>query len=169
MTTAVVMTGSVAVVAVMAIWGIRAATAPIKTDSAPPASASTGPTCSPADQTVSRYVRRADVTVSVYNAGKRSGRAQATLDLLQQAGFKPGAIGNAVAGTVVPRAEVRTTAQGDVSARLVAEALGPNTKVVVVTDTYGPGVDVFIGDRFNRLDRNAPAKIKLPTPIVTCK
>ncbi|MCW2755425.1 MAG: LytR family transcriptional regulator [Marmoricola sp.] len=168
LTTAVTLAGTAAVVVFMSIWGINAVTAPIKKDSSPAATPSTGPTCSAPNQTIVRYVRRSDVTVSVFNAGQHSGRAQATLNLLEHAGFKPGAIGNAAAGIVVSRAQVRTTIINDPKAKLVAEALGPQTKVVVDVTDYGPGIDVFIGDQFTKLARHAPQRIPLAHPVVTC-
>lgn len=167
LTTALIMVGLVAIVFVMALWGIHAATAPIKSTSTP--SASKGPTCAAADQTVQHFVRRPQVTVSVYNTGKRGGRAGATLNMLENAGFQAGAIGNGAAGDQVVRAEVRTTQQNDKNAQLVALALGKNTKVVVTDQDLGPGVDVFIGDRFGGLDPNAPRKIALDQPRTTCK
>ncbi|MGO4255160.1 LytR C-terminal domain-containing protein [Marmoricola sp. RAF53] len=167
LTTALTMVGLVAIVCLMAVWGIHAATAPIKDSGS--SSSSNEPTCAPEDQTVQEFVRRGQVTVSVYNTGKRAGRAGKTLDLLENAGFEAGAIGNADADDNVPRAEVRTTKQNDKAAQLVALALGKNTRVVVVTDDYGPGVDVFIGDRFGGLDPKAPRRVALTEPRTTCK
>jgi hypothetical protein len=167
--TAVTLTCAAAVVVVMAVWGINAVTAPIKKDSAPAATPSTGLTCSPQNQTIVRYLRRSDVTVSVFNAGQLAGRAQATLSLLERAGFRAGAIGNAATGIVVARAEVRTTIINDPKAKLVAEVLGPQTRVVVDVTDYGPGIDVFIGDQFSKLARHAPQRIALAHPVVTCK
>ncbi len=86
------------VLAVMAVWGYDAATAPIADG---PADTASGPPCPPDSQTVTKYERRGDVTVSVFNAGTKSGSAQAALDLLEQAGFKPGQVGNAPDGVDV--------------------------------------------------------------------
>lgn len=152
------------VLVVMAIWGFNAATAPFS-DSG---SSGDGLGCAPEEQSVIRVIRRGEVTVSVYNAGKRSGRAQDTLDQLELAGFRPGAVGNAPDGIDVARAEVRTTRENDPAAKLVAAAFGKNTKIVVVDEGYGPGVDVFVGDAFTTLKTSAPTKITLPRPETTC-
>ena len=150
---------------VMAVWGYRSLTAPLGDDTD---SSSDGPTCDAEHQTVTEYVRRSDVTVSVYNAGKRSGRAQATMELLEQAGFKPGEVGNAQEGVDVDKAAVYSTEADDPAAELVALALGKNVQVVRSDDELGPGVDVVIGDKFQRLNRAAPTRVKLKEPDITC-
>ncbi|MFL6160410.1 MAG: LytR C-terminal domain-containing protein [Marmoricola sp.] len=169
-TSAITLAVTALVVVVMAFWGLHALTAPVAKD---PSSASTSPddaaSC-PAGQTatVVRLVKRSQVRVSVYNAGKRSGRAGATLNLLESAGFLPGAIGNAPDGTTVDRAQVHTKKADDAAAKLVALAFGPNTEVVVDDGDLGPGVNVYIGDKFRKLDRSAPRSEKLTKPVVTC-
>lgn len=140
---------------VMAVWGFNSLTAPVGNDSTTPTSSTTTPGCTPG---VRNVVRRGDVTVSVFNAGSRSGRAQDTLNLLENAGFAPGAVGNAPSGDHVARAEVHTTLKDDPKAKLVARALGKNTRIVVTT-VVGPGLDVIIGDKFNKLDASAPRQL----------
>lgn len=166
LTTAATLVCLTVVLCVMAVWGYRAATAPVPDDKT--GSASNGPDCASEDQKVSKYVKRADVTVSVYNSGSRSGRAQSTMDLLEQAGFKVGAVGNAPDGVKVARAAVYTTKSDDPAAELVAKALGKATQVVHSDEELGPGVDVIIGDKFARLDPTAPKRLELPKPEVTC-
>jgi len=163
-TSVLTLAGFAVVVVIMAVWGFQAMTAPFEDASA----SSDGTGCAPEEQTIARVVRRAEVTVSVYNTGKRSGRAQAALDLLEAAGFKPGAVGNAPDDLEVRLAEVRTTRKDNPAARLVAAAFGKNTRIVVVEEDYGPGIDVFIGDAFKALKSSAPSKINLPKPVVTC-
>jgi hypothetical protein len=165
--TGATLVGLVVIVCIMAVWGFRAATAPIEDDDVTSAT-DDGPTCAPEDQTVTEFVRRGEVTVSVYNAGAKSGRAQETMDQLEQAGFKPGEVGNAPEGVTVERATVYTTKDDDPGAELVAKALGKKAQVVRGEDDLGPGVDVMIGPRFKRLDATAPSKIELPKPEVTC-
>lgn len=154
-------------VVVMAVWGVNALTAPLEEDE--PTSATDDPGCPPEDQQIKEFIRRGEVTVSVYNTGKRSGRAQDTLEMLEEAGFKPGEIGNGGEGDKVRRAEVRTTVADDPKAQLVALALGKNAEVVVTEEALGPGVDVFIGDKFGGLDPNAAKRIKLAEPVTTCQ
>jgi hypothetical protein len=158
--------GVVAVVA-MAVWGVNAATAPF--GNGDDDSTAAGPGCPPEDQVIKEFVRRSEVTVSVYNAGKKKGHAGQTLAKLEGAGFGPGAVGDADAGDIVRRAEVRTTREDNAGARLVAKVLGPDVQVVVVDEDYGPGVDVFIGDRFKGLAKNAPQRERLSEPITTCR
>jgi hypothetical protein len=160
-----------AVVVVMAVWGYHAMTAPIADDTTTTAATNEPKSCSGGQvATIVEFVRRGEVVVSVYNAGKKVGRARSTLDKLEAAGFQPGAIGNAPDGTTVTRAEVHAKAADATAARLVAAALGKNTAVVVAGagEDLGPGVNVFIGDRFKRLDPSAPVRLRLPKPRVEC-
>jgi hypothetical protein len=165
LTTTVTLECLMGVLVLMAVWGVKAATAPIAGDSAP---AADGPTCSSADQHVAKYLRRGDVTVSVYNSGQTAGRARSTMDLLEQAGFKVGEVNNAPDGLRADRATVYSTKADDPAAELVARALGRATQVVHTDDDLGPGVDVVIGDKFRRLDAKAPKRLPLPKPVVTC-
>jgi hypothetical protein len=166
-TTGVALVVAAVLVCIMGVWGYHAATAPIKDDSS---TTSHGPTCASENQVVEQFVRRADVTVSVYNSGKKAGRAQATMNLLEHAGFKAGQVGNAPDGVDAARASVYTTKTDDPAAELVAQALGHDTQVVHSDEGFtGPGIDVVIGDRFKRLDPAAPSKIKLPEPKTSCK
>ena len=155
MTAPLTLAAAALAVLVMALWGVNAFTAPIDKDDA---TASDGSCDTP---TAGHRVKRSDITVSVYNAGKRQGRAGATLDLLEEAGFKPGAIGNAPKGTRIRVAVVHTTKEVHTDATLVARAVGKNVQVVVVDEDLGPGVDVIIGDRFKKLDPNAPTSVRV--------
>lgn len=161
---------SVLIVIGMALWGYHSALAPI--DNANKVSATTtpdAPGCAAGQKaTIIAFVRRSQVTVSVFNAGKKAGRARSTLSRLEAAGFRPGAIGNAPQGAHVVRAEVHASAADATKAALVARAFGTQTPVVVDNNNLGPGIDVFIGDKFHRLDPRAPIKIRLPQPVVVC-
>lgn len=164
LTTAATLLVLLAVLVGMAVWGYHAATTPIEGLG----STTSTPTCTPTDQKASRFLHRAEVTVSVFNSGKRSGRAQATMSLLEHAGFKPGQVGNAPDGVQADRAAVYTTEADDPAAELVAKALGKATQVVHSDQEMGPGVDVVIGDRFKQLDPKAPTKIELPKSKTAC-
>lgn len=156
-------------VVIMGVWGYHALTAPVAKDTSPAAKTDDTPSCAPGEtETVQRRVRRNQIKVSVYNAGKRAGRAGDTMTMLEAGGFLAGAIGNAPAGTTVARAEVHATAESQVSAKLVALAFGANTQVVVDDSEPGPGVNVYIGDKFRKLVKSAPKTMALPTPNVTC-
>lgn len=167
-TTGVSLVVAAVLLCIMGVWGYKSATAPLPADKTT-ASSANSPGCPSEDQIIEKYVRRVDVTVSVYNAGKKAGRAQATMDLLEKAGFKAGAVSNAPDGIDVARASVYSTKADDPAAELVAQALGHDTQVVHSDDDLGPGVDVVIGDKFKKLDPAAPNKIQLPQPKVSCK
>ena len=167
LTTAATLLVAVVVLVVMGMWGLHALTAPIPSDAT--GSASKGPTCKPADQKVTKFLRRRDVTVSVYNAGGRAGLAQKTMDLLEQAGFKVGEVKNAPDGVKVPRAAVYTTKTDSPAAQLVAQVLGQKTQIVHSDLELGPGVDIMVGNRFKKLDPRGPQRIQLPKPQVECQ
>lgn len=94
-------------------------------------------------------VRARDVTVSVYNAGSRSGLADQTLSELAGRGFNRGDVGNAPSEfRGVQFVRVLAPAKRDPIARLVALQFGPNTLVQPVGDDLGPGVEVIVGDDF---------------------
>lgn len=94
-------------------------------------------------------VRARDVTVSVYNAGSRSGLADQTLSELAGRGFKRGDVGNAPSEFEGVRfVRVLAPAKRDPVARLVALQFGRNTLVQPVGDDLGPGVEVIVGDDF---------------------
>ncbi|RNL62129.1 LytR family transcriptional regulator [Nocardioides marmoriginsengisoli] len=142
---------------VMAVWGFNSLTAPVEKDPVDEVSSGTdGSACEPGEQ----FVKRSDVTVSVYNAGKRTGHAQDTLDLLENAGFVAGAVGDAPKNSDVPKVQVRAKDVDSPTAKLVALAFGKHVPVTAADDELGPGVVVFIGDKFKRLDSGAPRKVK---------
>ncbi|MGN6253032.1 MAG: LytR C-terminal domain-containing protein [Marmoricola sp.] len=163
LTTTVTMTALVVIVGLMGFFGIRAATAPLPGD----ASASTQ-TCSKDEISKKYYVRPDDLTVSVYNAGGRSGEAGRTMQQLMDRGFHPGKTANAPQGSTVHRARVYTTEKDDAGARLVARTFGKDVKVVVTDKALGPGIDVYIGPALHGLAKDAPKKAKLAKPIVSC-
>ena len=63
---------------------------------------------------------------------------------------------------------VWTTKPNDPAARLVALAVGGRTPVVVTKTDLGPGIDVLVGNRFNKLDKSAAKRIRLAQPVETC-
>lgn len=152
------------VLAGMAVYGFKAATAPLPGSGR----AASSTTCTKAERQVKTTLSRGDVQVSVFNAGTRSGLAGTTLQKLEQAGFKAGNAGNAPADARVAKAIVWTTKPNDTAARLVALALGKRTQVRVVTVDLGPGIDVLVGNRFKSLDAKAAKKLRLPAPVEAC-
>lgn len=163
LTTGITLVVLVLVLAGMAAWGWRQATAPIEGTKA-----SSEQTCSPAEITRTRFVRPADVRVSVFNAGDKSGLAGRTMNHLEGAGFQPGEVGNAPASVHVRRAVVHTTKKDDAAAELVARTLGKHVRVVVTGQAGGPGIDVFVGNHFHKLAKHPPKKVRLPEPVEEC-
>jgi len=166
-TSAATMVGLSVVLIVMAWWGLHNAFAPV-----PSRTSSDNPSCSPAEQATKRFAKPSDITVSVYNAGARSGYAALTLQRLEARGFNAGAVGNAPAGVAkspVTTARVLTTSTpDDPYARLLARNLGKNVPVEVTTEPLGPGIDVLIGKKMGRLAKHAPDRLKLPKPVTSC-
>lgn len=148
----------------MGWYGVMAATKPLPTFD----SADSGDRCSDAEIVRTTTIRRSEITVSVYNAGARKGFAGLTQERLERAGFRPGALGNAPDGMTFKRSVVFTSSDELAPARLVARVLGPGTRVRETEETYGPGVDVFVGSRQRTLNQKAPRKIKLDEPVETC-
>jgi hypothetical protein len=104
-------------------------------------------------------VRTTDVTVSVYNAGTRSGMAGRTQEELLARGFLPGDLGNAPDDLAdVRRVAVLAPTKKDPAARLVARQFGKRTKVQQ-HEAIGSGVDVVVGDRFRGL-ADAPRRLR---------
>jgi hypothetical protein len=100
------------------------------------------------------------VTVSVFNAGGRSGLADQTLGELTARGFIAGEIGNAPRDVSdVKFVRVLAPKRNDPAALLVARQFGPQTLVQPRAEDLGRGVDVIVGDKFAGLVK-APRKIK---------
>jgi hypothetical protein len=105
-------------------------------------------------------VRSRDVTVSVFNAGTRSGLAAETLDSLVSRRFIAGDVGNAprrMSGVSFVR--VLAPRKNDPAARLVALQFGRDTFIEKTRTDLGPGVDVIVGNDFRGL-------VKAPRSIV---
>ena len=129
--------------------GWRSISAPLPGDDSP--EQADQPRC---EDGVSRgdVVSTGDVTVSVYNAGSRSGLADQTRSELVARGFIPGDVGNAPAELEGVRfVRVLAPKPDDPTARLVALQFGANTYIETVEEDLGPGVEVIVGDDFNGL------------------
>lgn len=105
-------------------------------------------------------VRPRDVTVTVLNAGSRTGLAGQVQQQLVRRGFHAGTTDNAPDGTEVRFVRVRAPSVKDPAARLVAAQFGKGTLIVRSRDDLGPGVDVVVGDRYRGLQRDAPRKLR---------
>jgi hypothetical protein len=148
-----------------AFAGWRILTKPLPGDDEP--RRASGPKC---DDGVARgdVVTPADVTVSVYNAGSRSGLADQTQSELEARDFIAGDVGNAPEELEsVQFVRVLAPTRTDPAARLVALQFGANTVVEAVKDDLGPGVEVIVGDNFQGLV-DAPDKLKARSASSGC-
>ena len=96
-------------------------------------------------------LRSSQVRVSVFNGGTEVGLADTTMAALRKRGFRRGDVSNAPIDIAVSRVQVWSTRRVDVTAELVARQFGEQVKVKSRQDDLGPGVDVIVGDDFNRL------------------
>ncbi len=151
-TTGVTLVVLLLILAAGAWVGYRSLVAPVPGDGT---TSSATPTCSPQSLRRGQRVVSTQVAVSVWNAGTRPGAAGRTLRMLTNRGFTQGEVGNAPSGTKVRRAQIWTTRRHDAAARLVALQFGPGTKVELKRTDLGPGVDVVVGDDFDRLSTAA--------------
>lgn len=111
-------------------------------------------------------VRRADVTVSVLNAGTRTGLAGLTLDLFVDAGFAEGTADDAPDGSRVRAVEIWTEDPTNPAVQLVAAQLGDAVKIVQEEPTVD-GVQVVVGDRFKNLVKG-PRKVVAEGDVEVC-
>ena len=147
LTTALTMLVLAAILVLGVVIGAKTLFAPL-----PGSTASVEPTPSCTDTTVKKgqRIRASQVQVSVYNGGSRSGLADETMKQLTKRGFTAGSVGNAP-DEKVRRVQVRTTEKNDMAAKLVARQFGRGTKVRVTVKDLGPGIDVVVGNKFNKL------------------
>ena len=111
-------------------------------------------------------VRRGDVTVSVLNAGTRTGLAGLTLDLFVDTGFAEGTAADAPEGSRVRAVEIWTEDPANPAVQLVAAHLGDAVKVVEKEPTVD-GVQVVVGDRFKNLVKG-PRKVVAEDDVEVC-
>lgn len=115
-------------------------------------------------------VRVGMVTVSVYNAGTRSGLATNTLRRLTNRGFGKGDSGNAEPEISVKRAQVWTTNKRDPAAILVRRHLGTQRTPLLVKpegQLQGVGVMVVVGNNFDNLSQG-PRKVTSRIATTVC-
>ena len=146
-TTTVTMLVLCLVLALGAVWGWRSLFAPLPGISGEPdAAACTTETVDPGQR-----IRSSQVKVSVFNAGDRSGLADKVRTALSKRGFKPGEVGNAPGDSDIGSVEVWSTEKKDAKAALVARQFGAKLRVRVTDTDLGPGVDVIVGNGFDKL------------------
>jgi hypothetical protein len=161
---AVTLTFLVGLLVVGAVVGYKALVAPV------PDVTGDGGNSHPCRHKIAKgdLVQSRDVTVSVYNAGSRTGLAGQTLDQLASRGFIKGRAGNAPNKYASVRyVRVLAPTRNDPVAKLVARQFGPRTLVQQVTRNQGPGVEVVVGDAFVGLAK-APTKLRAATAGSGC-
>jgi hypothetical protein len=152
LTTAVTLLVLVAILVLGVLIGVKTLFAPLP-GSDTGASATQSPSCSPKNVQKGQRIRSTQVQVSVFNGGTRSGAADSTMAMLRARGFTPGSVGNAPSDVSVKRVRVFTTDKSDVAAQLVARQFGRKTKVTLTDTDLGPGVDVVVGNGFDKLSK----------------
>ena len=140
-------------------WGLSALTAPFPGKADPSV-------CVDVPFTQGERIFRADVTVSVLNAGTRNGLAGLTMELFVGAGFGEGQEGNAEAGPKVDVVEIWTEQPRHPAVQLVAQQLGDAVDVVRRSPTTA-GVQVVVGDGFEDLV-DGPRKIIARDEVEVC-
>lgn len=125
------------------------------------------PACQPVHVEAGGKVRAREVQVSIFNSGERQGLAGETMDHLVERGFIGGEVGNAPDNVRIARVQVWSTERGDPRARLVARQFGKKVKVHLSKKDLGSGVDVVLGDRFQRLSK-APRVVTSKKPQQFC-
>ena len=155
--TATTMVVLLVILLIGAVVGYRTLTSPLPGDDG--SKASVRPQCVKGLKR-GQVVHTDEVTVSVYNAGSRSGLAGTTLQQLLSRGFIPGDVGNAPGNLSGVRfVRVLSPTRADPAARLVARQFGLHTAVQVSRADLGPGVEVVVGDRFVGL-KKAPRQLR---------
>jgi hypothetical protein len=148
-----------------AVWGWRSLFAKVPTPDLSVTEPT--PTCTPERVERGGKLRSKQVRVSVFNGGSRSGLAGRTLDALMARGFVGGDLGNAPSDLNVIRVQVWSTEKRDPAARLVARQFGRQVKVRLTKKDLGAGVDVIVGNAFERL-HEAPRKVTVGKPQEYC-
>ena len=162
LSTAVTLVVLVALLVIGGLVGLKSLFAPLPGDDDTRSPAA----CTPTKVGSNKRIKSSEVTVSVFNAGDRSGLAGETLDALEQRGFVAGEAGNAPASAKVRAVQVWTTEKPDRAARLVAQQFGPGT-AVRRAENLGPGIDVIVGSDFKGLV-DAPRSIKAGAEQEVC-
>jgi len=161
--TLVVLCGLLVAAGVVGVkWLFAKAPSPSQLVATPPS-----PSCSVKPLHRGTRVTSAQVEVSVFNAGSRSGLADQTMSALAHRGFPSGDVGNAPSGVRVHRVEVWTSVRHDPAARLVARQFGHHVPIKVTSKNLGRGVDVIVGNRFHGLV-HAPRSAKVHHPAQVC-
>lgn len=108
-----------------------------------------------------------EVTVSVFNAGGRSGLASRTMQEFVKRGFAAGDSGNA-RNADVKRGQVWADSAENPAAKLVLRQLGAGYQIHTGKPVLGVGVVVVLGSDFQQLAKKAPSRIKVTQDATIC-
>ena len=141
------------------LWGWSAVTAPFPGKAA-------APVCENRPVAKGDKIFPAQVVVSVYNAGSRFGLAGSTMELFTGQGFQAGDIADAPNKSKVPFVQIWTPDPKNPAVQLVASRrAGPHS--IVKRDAPGAGVNVVVGDRFEKLGKG-PRFVKARSASEIC-
>lgn len=149
--------GAVLVVAAWSGWSILTSPLP---------DAGESPTCVETPVRAGEELRVAQVTVTVLNAGRRSGLANRTLTGLVDQGFHRGGSGNAGAGVEVSNAQIWTDDPDSPAVALVAARI-PGVRIVPRDATQFAGVVLVVGNGFAGL-RPGPPSVTVRKDTTIC-
>ena len=136
------------------LFGLKALTSDLPDDPL----VENGPaTCIEREVTPGQKVFPADVLVSVFNGGSRSGVASSTLGKLVERGFVRGTTDNAEGAEDVRFVQIWSDEPDNPAVRLVARQFGPATKISTGHPTLAQGVVVVVGSEFETLGRKVPS------------
>jgi LytR cell envelope-related transcriptional attenuator len=127
-----------------------------------------GPTevCSTPKPHQKQRISAQSVTINVYNAGRISGLADRTADLLRQRGFTVADVGNDPYDSKIKKVEVRGRNKDAPEVLLVGEHLaGETRRGDHRTDT---SVDVILGNEYTGLISKAPSAMDVDTDVPVC-
>jgi hypothetical protein len=121
------------------------------------------------ETTLSRgdILRVGGITVNVINAGRKPGKARATLEALEKRGFGGGTVSNRP-DPKVRTVEIRVAGGRTPAARLVRTYVGSSSQVKIIDDPASTaGVTVVVGDRFKKV-RKGRASLRITEDATVC-
>jgi hypothetical protein len=110
-------------------------------------------------------VRARQVRVSVYNAGAPGGEATQVMAALAEQGFREGELADAPDPVTVEGIVLWPGGADTGKVRLVRRQF-PDARLAPRRDPLGPGINVLVGEDFDRLARSAPRSIDVAQPEV---
>ena len=146
------------------LFGVKSLTKDLPAN---PISAGSDELCTERTVEAGQKIRASEITVSVYNAGRRAGAASTVMRQLQSRGFVAGESKNAPDGTDVRRAQVWADTRGNSAAKLVAAQFGDDIAVKVNRKNLGIGIVVVVGNDLGKLVK-APTSTTATRPTKVC-